>query len=168
MNVLHTELPLLTRHAGVWEGLYTHVAPDRTVQEQQLYRIKVEFPDHGPAHYRQTSHYWWPDGRTDQLVYEAAWRAADRRLAWDSERIAGSLWALDDVTLYLTFAFKSDPGAYVCEMIQLSPDGVHRARTWHWFREHALWRITLVQERRTSLDPDDFERRSGPPAIDLR
>jgi len=43
-------------------------------------------------------------------------------------------------------------------MIQLSQDGAHRARTWHWFRDEALWRITLVRERRESLDPADFDR----------
>jgi hypothetical protein len=63
--------------------------------------------DSGPVSYRQTSHYWWPDGR-------------------------------------------------VTEMIQLSSDGLHRARTWHWFRAQALDRITLVRERRASRDPADW------------
>jgi hypothetical protein len=167
MNPLHRALPLLTRHAGVWEGEYVHVSPDLSTQETQAFRIKVEFPDDGPAHYRQTSHYWWPDGRTDQLVFEAAWDPAVGRLVWDNGRIKGQLWQLDDVTLYLTFGFDADPGSYVCEMIQLG-DGEHRVRTWHWFRAHAPWRLTLVRERRVSLDPSEFERRSGAPRLPHR
>jgi hypothetical protein len=33
-------------------------------------------------------------------------------------------------------------------MIQISEDGRNRARTWHWFREQKLFKITLTQERR--------------------
>ena len=72
MNVLHDVLPLLTRHSGVWEGEYHHVGPDLALQDRHAFRIKVEFPVHGPVHYRQTSHYWWDDGRTEQRCFEAA------------------------------------------------------------------------------------------------
>jgi hypothetical protein len=165
MNVLHRELPLLTRHAGVWEGEYSHLAPDLTIQEQLRFRIRAEFPDEGPQHYRQTSHYWWPDGRTQQLVYGAAWDPAVGRLTWDDGRIRGQLWQVDDATLYLRFSFHAEPGSYVCEMLQLADDGVHRARTWHWFRDGRPWRLTLVRERRVSADPADFERRTGAPTL---
>jgi hypothetical protein len=46
-------------------------------------------------------------------------------------------------------------------MIQLSPDGKHRARTWHWFRDHQLWRITLVREHRVSKDVALFRQLEG-------
>ncbi|HNR23212.1 MAG TPA: hypothetical protein PKL49_09325, partial [Steroidobacteraceae bacterium] len=49
-----------------------------------------------------------------------------------------------------------DPGNQVTEMIQLSRDGIHRARTWHWLRDEQLWRITLVREQRTSRDLADW------------
>ena len=155
MNPIQTNMPLLARHAGIWEGEYTHLAPDRTVQDQHLFRILVELPEDREAAYRQTSHYWWPDGRTQQLRYEA--RYAEGRLAFDTGRIHGRLWEIDDRTLYMRFAFHADPAGYVCEMLQLSPDGRNRARTWHWFREEVLWRITLVRERRVRGGAQEFE-----------
>lgn len=151
MNVLYEEIPLLARHAGVWAGTYTHIRPDRTIVDQHEFRIRVELPDEGPIVYRQYSHYRWPDGRTQDLEFGA--RYADRRLWWHTDRIRGALWALDDVTLYLTFTYGNDQGNYVCEMIQLSPDGAHRARTWHWFEDHRLVKLTLVDEQRASGDP---------------
>lgn len=166
MNVLHDVLPLLTRHSGVWEGEYHHVGPDFALQDRHAFRIKVEFPVHGPVHYRQTSHYWWHDGRTEQRCFDAAWDAGSARLAWDDGRIRGAMWQVDEVTLYLRFAFLAEPHSYVCEMIQLAADGVHRARTWHWFREGRPWRLTLVRERRVSADPDEFERRHGAPSLE--
>jgi len=66
-----------------------------------------------------------------------------------------------DRTLYIRFGFAGDPGGYVCEMIQLSPDGLHRARSWHWFRDHALWRTTLVREHRVSRDVGRFAGLAG-------
>jgi len=64
--------------------------------------------------------------------------------------------AIEPQTLYMRFAYATDPASQVAEMIQLSPDGQHRARTWHWLRDGQLWRITLVRERRTSRDVSDW------------
>lgn len=160
MNPVRIHIPLLARHEGVWEGRYRHLNPDGVEQETCSFRIAAEFPEQGAA-YRQTSQYWWPDGRTEQLMFEAQY--ADGRLHWDTGRIRGSMWALDDVSLYLRFSFSADPGAEVCEMIQLSADGGHRARTWHWFRAGKLWRVTLVSERRVSLRPADLQTLAVPP-----
>jgi hypothetical protein len=154
MNPVRAHLPLLARHAGIWEGEYTHLAPDRRVQDQHLFRILVEIPDAGPVHYRQSSHYWWPDGRSQQLVYEG--RYADGRVHIDNGRIRGACWSVDEETLYITFGFHADPAGHVCEMIQLSPDGIHRARTWHWFRDHVLWRVTWVREGRVEGGAERF------------
>ncbi len=147
-NILRTEMPLLVRHEGIWVGTYRHVAPDLTVLDQHDFRIAVEFPEDGSCDYRQTSHYRWDDGRTDDIVFEASYR--DKKLIWDYGRIKGELWAIDEATLYLWFTFTDQPDVRVYEMIQLSPDGRHRARTWHWLRQHALFQLTLVSERRES------------------
>ncbi len=164
MNPLRGHLPLLARHEGIWEGEYTHLGPDRGVQDQHLFRILVEIPDAGSAHYRQSSHYWWADGRAQQLVYEGRYR--DGEVHIDNGRIHGACRAIDEETLYITFGFHADPAGHVCEMIQLSPDGRHRARTWHWFRDHVLWRITLVRERRADGGAQAFaELASTPPAL---
>jgi hypothetical protein len=97
-NPVVEHIPLLAAHEGIWEGQYTHIAPDRTVQEQILFRILVEFPADGAAAYRQTSHYWWADGRTQELMYEgryrdhALWRTTlvrEHRVSRDVGRFAG-------------------------------------------------------------------------------
>jgi hypothetical protein len=164
VNPVREHLALLARHEGIWEGEYTHLAPDCSVQDRHLFRILVEIPATGAAHYRQSSHYWWPDGRSRQLAYEGRYR--DGRVHIDDGRIRGACWAVDDETLYITFGFEDDPGGHVCEMIQLSPDGLHRARTWHWLRGHALWRITLVREHRVAGGAQRFQAlASTPPAL---
>jgi hypothetical protein len=33
-------------------------------------------------------------------------------------------------------------------MIQLSDDGQHRARTWHWFKDGVLMKRTIITERK--------------------
>lgn len=152
MNPLHRALPLLVRHAGVWEGEYRYLAPDGALQERLRFRILAEIPDTGAVHYRQSSHYWWPDGRTQRLVFEAAWREDRARLGWDDGRIHGELWQVDATTLYLAFGFHAEPGSRVCEMMQLSACGERRLRTWHWFRDGRPSRVTLVQERRVGAE----------------
>ena len=150
-NSVSRTLALLRRHRGVWEGRYTHIAPpDWRVVATQDYRIEVETFDEGPVAYRQTSHYRFPDGRTETLRYEGALRAADDRIVFDDGRIRGECWAIEDGTLYMWFAYAAAPASRVTEMIQLSGDGLHRARTWHWFEHEVLVKLTLVQERRTA------------------
>ena len=146
MNPIPKELPLLARHAGTWEGTYRHIAPDFSLIDSHHFRILVEFPEEGSCHYRQSSHYWWEDGRTQDIIFEAL--CSDGKLRWDNNRIHGELWAVDDMTLYLSFGFADDPEVTIYEMIQLSPCGQHRARTWHWLRAGELFQITLVEESR--------------------
>ncbi|MCC5863317.1 MAG: hypothetical protein JJU27_02800 [Gammaproteobacteria bacterium] len=146
MNPIAGKMPLFYRHRGWWEGEYVHCSPGMEIEDRYLFRIHAEFPDAGRPAYRQTSHYWWPDGREAQLSYEAELKGD--RVVFDDGRIAGALWPIDDVTLYLRFGYHGQEDGYICEMLQLSPDGQHRARTWHWFEQHRLSRITLVNERR--------------------
>lgn len=141
-------LPLLAKHAGVWTGTYTFVTPKLEVLDRYDFRIDVSFPQDGLGRrtYRQESDYFWPDGRTQSLVFEGVLEGEE--IVFDNGRIAGRMRALDDRTLYLTFGFTAQPGVEVCEMLQLSADGLSRARTWHWFRDERLFQITLVDERR--------------------
>jgi hypothetical protein len=157
-------LALLRQHVGIWEGVYTHLAAaDWRVVGTQRFRIRVEVFDTGPVAYRQTSRYWLPDGREDELVYEGSLRRDDGRVVFDNGRIRGECWAIEPQTLYLWFSYLEQPEARIAEMIQLSPDGQHRARTWHWFRADALQQLTLVRERRTSRDPRDWPAVHAPP-----
>ena len=76
--------------------------------------------------------------------------ASNDRIVFDDGRIRGECWAIASDTLYLWFGFAATPESNVTEMIQLSADGRHRARTWHWFRDGALEKVTLVRERRVA------------------
>ena len=58
---------------------------------------------------------------------------------------------VDDRTVYLNFTYADDPSIRVCEMIQISEDGQSRARTWHWFKDDKLFKITLTNETRSTL-----------------
>ncbi len=147
---LGQHMPVLVRHEGWWQGTYRHMSPAGELEEQYSFVIHAEFPEAGDPDYRQTSHYTWEDGRTEDRVFEA--RYSEGRLRWDDGRIFGSLWEIDDQTIYLKFGYHSNPASYVCEMMQLSPDSQHRARTWHWFSDHRLSRVTLVEESRMVAD----------------
>lgn len=147
MNPVVQNLPLVYSNRGRWTGAYTFVDVMGVVLDQYNFDIDCEFPEDEPeVHYRQSSHYDWPDGRTQDLVFEACYE--DRVLVWDNGRIAGRMWEIDDETIYLTFRFIDDPAVHVTEMIQMSPCRQHRARTWHWFRDHILFQRTLVHEAR--------------------
>jgi hypothetical protein len=75
-------------------------------------------------------------------------RYANYRIYWDNELIQGQAWEVDERTIVLTWSRKDEPGVYLYEMIQLSGDDTHRARTWHWFRDDQLFRRTLITETR--------------------
>lgn len=158
---MNPTLALMSRSAGIWEGHYTHISPvDRSVQEEFDFRLRVECPAADGTPYRQTSRYSWADGRVQELQYTG--EPAGERVVFDNGRILGECWKIDADALYLTFRYTADPRGRIAEMIQVSADGRHRARTWHWFRDEELWRITLVRETRTSADPNDWIRLTTP------
>lgn len=148
-NRLNVLMPHFARHEGQWIGTYTHTTPDGAVNDQYEVRIIAELPDDQSSDFRLITHNIWADGRESRGVYEAVYR--DGKLWFDGDLI-GSMWEVDDMTVYLRFGFRHDPSITVCEMLQISADGQRRARTWHWFRDETLFQITLTKERRWS-DP---------------
>jgi len=143
---VHDGLPLLARNEGRWEGTYTHVRPDGELVDRHDFIIEVTLSADNARAYRQESHYRWPDGRTRDLVFEAAY--ADGALTWDNGRIHGRLREISGETIYLTFGFHDTPAIRCHEMIQVSPDGAERGRSWLWYEGNRLERYTLVDERR--------------------
>ncbi len=128
----------------------------------RFFRILVELFAGGAPAYRQTSHYWWADGREQEVVYDGDLHGETLRI--DTGRIAGECRAITSDTLYMEFGYTATPELRIAELIQLSKDGHHRARTWHWLRRGRLERITLVREQRTSLDPADWPTVHARPA----
>ncbi len=144
-NRIHELMPEFARHEGRWTGTYTHITPTGEVLDHHAVHILAEFPNDGTADFRLNTHNVWGDGRSERGVYEAHYR--DGRL-WFEKKLIGSLWVIDDMTVYLRFGFEGDDSIQVCEMIQISKDGKNRARTWHWFQNEKLFKITLTHERR--------------------
>ncbi|AOH85199.1 hypothetical protein AWL63_15775 [Sphingomonas panacis] len=137
--------PVLARGSGRWIGTYTHLDPTGGLVDEHEVETDSEFPADGAADFRLRIHNRWRDGRESQIEPLADYR--NDRLEW-RERLVGWMNELDEQTVYLNFTYASDPSLRVCEMIQVSPDGMSRARTWHWFRDDRLFKVTLAREKR--------------------
>ncbi|MCS6805843.1 MAG: DUF3598 family protein [Acidobacteriota bacterium] len=143
---LREAMPLLARHEGEWKGTYIYVDAEAKIIDQHASHLTCRFPEDNPDGYHQTNHYTWPDGREEIHQFPATYR--DGKIWFDTERIKGYAWEADENTILLTWVYKTDPENYLYEMIQLSPDGNHRARTWHWFKDGELVKRTLIKEVR--------------------
>lgn len=142
-------MPLLARHEGDWRGAYVHVDADGDRLDRHDSYLECRLPAAGGYH--QVNRYTWADGRTERIDFPARFEAEPSpRIVFDTERITGHAWEVDDRTVILTWRYRSDPGNHLYEMIQLSDDGAHRARTWHWFDGGLLVRRTLIREERVA------------------
>ena len=105
------------------------------------------FPsDSAGCDYFQTNEYTWADGRKERFEFPATY--TNKRIWWDTERIEGQAWEIDDSSIVLTWRRKDIKDSSLYEMIQLSEDGNKRARTWHWFENGELVKRTLIKEER--------------------
>lgn len=143
---LRDEMKSLARHEGEWSGSYIHMDVEGRILDKHHSHVRCVFPDDGSSDYLQFNRYVWDDGRVEEHRFEATYR--DEKIWFDTERIVGYAWEVDALTMILTWRYKQDPDNYLYEMIQLSPDGLHRARTWHWFELGELVKRTLIKERR--------------------
>lgn len=151
---IREEMPLLARHEGVWDGVYTYYNAAGEQIDQHKSRLLCRFKEGSDEPYHQTNWYTWDDGRTDIRDFPATYR--DKRVWWDNDLIKG--WAaevpLDDKnrTVMLYWQRTGDPSLYLYEMIQLSDDGTKRCRTWHWIRDGQLETRTAIQEELITRD----------------
>lgn len=151
---IREDMPLLARHEGVWDGIYTYYNAAGEKIDEHKSRLFCRFPDGGEFPYHQTNHYTWDDGRTDIRDFPASYH--DKRVWWDNDLIKG--WAaevgLDEYnrTVMLYWQRQGDPSLYLYEMIQLADDGQSRCRTWHWIRNGLLETRTAIQEKLVSRD----------------
>lgn len=145
-NPVFTTMPHLTRHNGIWEGIYHLVDQDGKTLDRHHSRIEVRFPDGGPYHYTQKNHFWWDDGREVRGEYPGVCR--DGVLYWDNELIEGKAWSVDRLSTVLTWRRHDTPDAYLYEIIVINETNNQRSRTWHWFRDGAVFQRTLIDEHR--------------------
>jgi len=68
-NPLHSLMPDLLRHQGVWEGTYRHVDISGNLLDKYRSRIECIFPEEGQEVYIQKNTYTWPDGRTIETSF---------------------------------------------------------------------------------------------------
>ncbi len=139
-------MPALLRHAGVWEGIYTHLDAAGAVIDRHRARVRCEFPAHGPYAYVQHNHFTWEDGREARVKLPGVLR--EGRLWWDVETFKGCAWQTDFGLILLNLERKDEPGARFYEIIALGDGADHRARTWQWFRNGKLYKRTLCDEKR--------------------
>ncbi|YAF96769.1 MAG: DUF3598 family protein [Nodularia sp. CChRGM 3473] len=146
MSNIREEMPVLARHEGDWVGTYTLIDIEGKIIDQHQSHLTCQFPENDIYSYYQINRYKWSDGKQEEHKFPGTYR--DKMLWFDTERIQGKAWEVDDSTLILWFAYKTVPEMYLYEMILLSPDNNHRARTWHWFKNHQIYQRTIIQEER--------------------
>lgn len=140
-----TAFAAMRAHAGVWEGRYTHLDAAGREIDRHAARVVCDFPASGRPFYVQHITFTWPDGRVREDRFDGV--IAGDRVRFDTPAFTGHAWESEGVVL-LHLDRKDEPGAHFVEAIILAPDGRTRARTWHWFKDGALIRRTLCDERR--------------------
>lgn len=140
------EMPVLARHEGEWDGEYVWVDTAGTVLDRHRAQLTCRFPADGEHAYWQTNHYTWPDGREETIQFPATY--ADRRIWFDTERLTGHAWEVDDKVIVLTWVYRHDPSGYFYELIHLPAGGDERTRTWHFIQGGRCTRRTLITEHR--------------------
>ncbi|MGH1393031.1 MAG: DUF3598 family protein [Trichormus sp.] len=146
MMSIREEMPVLVRHEGEWIGTYTIVDTSGKILDQHQSHLTCQFPDNSPYPYYQINRYKWADGKQEEHQFPGTYH--DQALWFDTERVEGKAWEVDNNTIILCFSYKTIPGISLSEMIYISPDNNHRARTWHWFKNHQIYQRTLIQEER--------------------
>ena len=140
------DMPVLARHEGAWDGEYIHVDTDANIVDRHRAEVTCSFPTTGEWPYYQVNTYTWADGRREVIEFPAAY--VDKQILFDTDRITGHAWEIDDRTVMLTWTYKFDVGNFLYEMIHIDASGNSRARTWHWFEGGVLAKRTLIKERR--------------------
>ena len=143
---LERVFPSILRHEGVWRGTYRHVDPAGALIDQHASEVRCEFPDNGPFAYIQHNRFTWADGRETTARLEGA--LIGDRLWWEASTFSGWAWETRDGLILLDLERKDEPGSRFYEIIVTAPDGVSRARTWHWMNAGGLYKRTLCDERR--------------------
>lgn len=141
-------MPLLSKHCGEWRGEYVHLDASGTVIDRHESHLRCWVPEDGSYDIIQVNTYTWADGR--EQVLEFGGKISDGICYFDNDRITGEMSQIDDQVIILTWTYKTDPGNYLYELIQLSKDGEHKCRTWHWMDSDRLAKRTIIHETKVA------------------
>src|SRR5437868_7942337 len=129
---IREDMPLLARHEGEWEGTYTYVDTEGKIIDSHRSTVICSLPGDGESDYYQVNRYTWEDGKTEQHRFPGSY-LGEGRCAFDTDRIRGEFWGLDDSTIYLSWIYKErGTDVRLFELIVLSEDGNSRSRVWQW------------------------------------
>jgi len=164
LTPIRKAMPLLARNEGVWEGWYRYYdAATGKLTDQHRSRLICRL-DSDVSDYYQTNYYYWEDGRSEIREFPAWYE--DGRIRWDNELIKGWAAAMqpDDYnrSTCLNWTRTGEEDLYLYEMIQLSDDGVNRARTWQWFKGGKCFQRTLIDEVFITPDWRNWTDHSAP------
>ncbi|MDA8368909.1 MAG: hypothetical protein M0026_03465 [Nocardiopsaceae bacterium] len=148
MSNLLDAFPILEKHAGQWSGEYVHITPEGEIVDRHASHLNCWLPDDGSCDITQINTYTWDDGRQQSIEFNGHLRGKD--VWFDNDRIIGHMHQTDDLTILLTWRYKSatGDGDYLYELIQLSKDGQQKIRTWHWMEGDRVVKRTVIQELR--------------------
>tara|TARA_R100000365_G_C2728312_1_gene59089 strand:- start:410 stop:790 length:381 start_codon:yes stop_codon:yes gene_type:complete len=121
------------------------ISPDGKLLDSYTVDTLSRFPTDGSADYSLHIIHTWPHGKQREIMILADYR--NNQLEW-RDRVTGQMREIDDTTVYVTFAMTDDPSVQVRGLMNVSPDGTQRARTWHWFKNEKLFRLSLAWEER--------------------
>lgn len=146
MSIIRDEMPLLARHEGDWIGTYIIIDHQGNIIDKYESHVSHQFPEEGSHPYYQINKYKWQNGKFEEHHFPGIYK--DKKLWFDTERLQGSAWEVDDLNIILRFDYKAIPDIYLYEMIHLSACGNYRDRTLHWFKNNRVYQRTLMQEER--------------------
>lgn len=149
MSNIREGMPVLTRHEGDWVGTYTLVDLEGNILDKHESHLTCQFPTDADYSYYQTNRYTWSNGKQEEYQFPGIYQ--DKKLLFDTERLLGHAWEVDDSTVILYFSYKGVPDMYLYEMIQISACSNYRARTWQWFKNNKIFQRTLVTEERVKI-----------------
>ena len=141
-----SDFPGHRAHKGIWEGAYRYVDATGATEELIQSRVVCTFPEEPEVFYRQEIELKHEDGSITRAGFDGAHRGD--HLWFDTPTFVGKSWETPDGLVWLNLQRKDVPGAYFIEVIILAGGGERRARTWHWFKDGALFRRTLCDEVR--------------------
>lgn len=145
MSIIRSEMPLLARHEGEWVGTYTIIDHEANILDRYSSHVSHQFPEEGSYPYYQINKYQWQDGKFEEHHFPGIYQ--DKKLWFNTGRLKGYAWEVDDSIIILRFTYKDIPDIYLYEMIHLSPCGNYRNRTLHWFRNDQIYQRTLMKEK---------------------